>query len=67
MKIYLAVLKKDINVEEFKRSLKEKKIEFLDHYKSIGIIKLQSDNKISEEDFEKFCESIEEDQDNLTL
>ncbi|MCY0979164.1 hypothetical protein PGH12_14850 [Chryseobacterium wangxinyae] len=67
MKIYLAVLKKDIDLEEFKRNLKEKKIKFLDHYKSVAIVKLQSEKKISEQDFEKFCESIEEEKDNLTI
>jgi len=67
MKIYLAVLKDDIDLEEFKRNLKEKKVKFLDHYKNVGIVKLQSEKKISEHDFEKFCKSIEEDQDNLTI
>ncbi len=67
MKIYLVVLKNDIDLEEFKRNLKEKKIKFLDHYKSVGIVKLQSEKKISEQDFEKFCESIEEEKDNLTI
>lgn len=67
MKIYLAVLKNDIDFEEFKRNLKEKKIKFLDHYKSVGIVKLQSEKKISENDFKKFCVSIEEDKDNLII
>lgn len=67
MKIYLAVLKNDIDLEEFKRNLKEKKIKFLEHYKSVGIVKLQSEKKISENDFDKFCKSIEEDKNNLTI
>jgi hypothetical protein len=67
MKIYLAVLKKDVDLEEFKRNLKDKKIKFLDHYKSLGIVKLQSEKKISENDFKQFCESIEEEKDNLTI
>lgn len=67
MKIYLAVLKNDVDLEEFKRNLKEKKIKFLDHYKSLGIVKLQSEKKISEKYFEEFCESIEEEKDNLRI
>lgn len=67
MKIYLAVLKSNADVEGFKKILKEKKIKFLEHYKSLGIIKLQSEKKISERDFEEFCISMEEDKDNLTI
>ena len=67
MKIFLAVLKKDINLKEFKNFLKEKKIELTDYYKTIGIVKLQSKTKVSAKDFEKFCESIEEEKDNLTI
>lgn len=67
MKIYLAVLKNDLDLEKFKKILKEKKIKFLEHYKSLGIVKLQSEKKISEKDFEEFCASIEEDKDNLTI
>ena len=67
MIIYLAVLKNDVDFEKFKKILKEKKIKFLEHYKSLGIVKLQSEKKISEKDFEEFCASIEEDKDNLTI
>ncbi|MCW3169741.1 hypothetical protein OMO38_14540 [Chryseobacterium sp. 09-1422] len=67
MKIYLAVLKNDVDLEKFKKILKEKKIKFLEHYKSLGIVKLQSEKKISEKDFEEFCASIEQDKDNLTI
>jgi len=67
MIIYLAVLKNDVDLEKFKKILKEKKIKFLEHYKSLGIVKLQSEKKISEKDFEEFCASIEEDKDNLTI
>lgn len=67
MKIYLAVLKKDLDLKEFKDFLKEKKIELADHYKIIGIVKLHSKTKISAKEFEKFCESIEEERDNLTI
>ena len=67
MKIYLAVLKNEVNLEKFKKDLKEKKIKFLDYYKTLGIVKLQSEKKISEKDVEEFCESIEEEKDNLTI
>lgn len=67
MKIYLAVLKNDVDLEKFKKILKEKKVKFLEHYKSLGIVKLQSEKKISEKDFEEFCASIEQDKDNLTI
>lgn len=68
MKIYLAVLKDKVNLEKFKKDLKEKKIKFLDYYKTLGIVKLQSEKKISEKDVEEFCESIEEEEkDNLTI
>lgn len=67
MKIYLAVLKKEADLNEFRKVLKEKKIKFLDHYKSLGIVKLQSEKIISEKEFVQFCESIEEDKDNLTI
>lgn len=67
MKIYLAVLKDEVNLEKFKKDLKEKKIKFLDYYKTLGIVKLQSEKKISEKDVEEFCKSIEEEKDNLTI
>lgn len=67
MKIYLAVLKDEVNLEEFKKDLKKKKIKFLDYYKTLEIVKLQSEKKISEKDVEEFCESIEEEKDNLTI
>ncbi|REC57148.1 hypothetical protein DRF62_01065 [Chryseobacterium piscium] len=67
MKIYLAVLRKDVDLKEFKMFLKDQKIELTDHYKVIGIVKLKSDKKLLEKDFEKFCESIEEEKDNFTI
>ena len=67
MKIYLAVLKDEVNIEEFKKYLKEIKVMFLEHYKTLGIVKLQSEKKISNKDVEEFCESIEEEKDNLTI
>jgi len=67
MKIYLAVLKNEADLNEFKKALKEKKIQLLEHYKSLGVVKLQSLKTISEKDFDEFCESIEEEKDNLTI
>lgn len=67
MKIYLAVLKKDINLKEFKAFLDKKKIEFADYYKIIGVVKLKTEKEILAKDFEKFCDSIEEEKDNLTI
>lgn len=67
MKIYLAVLKKNIDLKEFKMFLKNQKVELTDHYKVIGVVKLKSNTKLLEKDFEKFCESIEEEKDNLTI
>lgn len=67
MKVYLAILKKDIDLIAFKAALKEKNVKFITLYKSLGIVKLQSEKKISEKGFEKFCESIEIEKDNLTI
>lgn len=67
MKIYLAVLKNEADLNGFKKALKEKKIQLLEHYKSLGVVKLQSLKTISEKDFDEFCESIEEEKDNLTI
>lgn len=67
MKIYLAVLRKDVDLKGFRIFLKDQKVELSDHYKALGIVKLQSGKKLLEKDFEKFCESIEEEKDNLTI
>lgn len=67
MKIYLAVLKNEVDLDKFKKTLKEKKINLVDHFKTIRVVKLQSETKISEKDFEQFCISIEEEKDNLTI
>ncbi|WP_144283477.1 hypothetical protein [Chryseobacterium echinoideorum] len=67
MKIYLAVLKSDADPEKFRKFLNLKNIKILDYYTTLKIFKIQSDKNLSLKDFKKFCESIEEDQENLTI
>ncbi|MBP1165960.1 hypothetical protein JOE44_002844 [Chryseobacterium sp. PvR013] len=64
---YLAVLKKDINLKKLEAFLKSKGIKLAAHYKTIGVIKLESDNPVSETEFEEYFISIEEEKDNLTI
>lgn len=67
MKTYLAVLKSDVDSEEFRKFLNLKKIKILEYYKTLSVFKIQSDRKLNIKDFKKFCESIEEDRDDLTI
>ncbi|QQV03124.1 MULTISPECIES: hypothetical protein [Chryseobacterium] len=67
MKTYLAVLKSDADPEEFRKFLNLKKIKILDYYKALQVFKIQSNKKLNPKDFKKFCESIEEDRDDLTI
>lgn len=67
MKTYLAVLKSDADPEEFRKFLNLKKIKILDYYKALQVFKIQSNIKLNSKDFNKFCESIEEDRDDLTI
>lgn len=67
MKTYLAVLRNDAETEEFRELLILKKIKILDYYKTLRVFKIQSDRKLNVKDFKKFCESIEEDRDDLTI
>ncbi|MXS71060.1 hypothetical protein GSF70_07510 [Flavobacteriaceae bacterium W22] len=67
MKTYLAVLKSDVDSEEFREFLNLKKIKILDYYKALRVFKIQSDKKLNPKDFKKFCISIEEDRDDLTI
>jgi hypothetical protein len=67
MKIYLAVLKKDINSKDLEAELKKKNIKRVAHYKTIGVVKLESEKPVSQKDFEKYFLSIEEDKENLTI
>lgn len=67
MMTYLAVLKKDINLEELEKFLKTKKIRLAAHYKTIGVVKLESPVPVSESEFQEYFISIEEERDNLTI
>lgn len=64
---YLAVLKKDINLEKLKILLNTKGIKLVAHYKSIGVVKLECERPISETGFQDYFISIEEDRNNLTI
>lgn len=64
---YLAVLKKDINIKKLETLLKSKGIKLASHYKTIGVVKLESYTSISESEFQEYFISIEEEKDNLTI
>ena len=67
MKTYLAVLKKNINIKDLEAELKKKNIKPAAHYKTIGVVKLESEKPVSQKDFEEYFHSVEEDKDNLTI
>ncbi|ALR31632.1 hypothetical protein ATE47_14445 [Chryseobacterium sp. IHB B 17019] len=67
MKTYLAVLKHDINIKDLEAELKKKNIKPAAHYKTIGVVKLESEKPVSPKDFKDYFLSIEEDKDNLTI
>ncbi|MCE3076974.1 hypothetical protein [Chryseobacterium gwangjuense] len=67
MKTYLAVLKKEINSKDLEAELKKKNIKWVAHYKTIGVVKLESEKPVSQKDFEEYFLSIEEDKENLTI
>lgn len=64
---YLAVLKKDINLKKLEALLKSKGIKLASHYKTIGVVKLESPQPVSETEFKEYFISIEEEKDNLTI
>lgn len=64
---YLAVLKKDINLRKLEVLLKDKGIKLAAHYKTIGVVKLESQLPVSEPEFQEYFISIEEEKDNLTI
>ncbi|MFS4474197.1 hypothetical protein [Chryseobacterium sp. T20] len=64
---YLAVLKKDINLKKLEALLKSKDIKLAAHYKTIGVVKLESNISILESEFQEYFISIEEEKDNLTI
>lgn len=61
MKIYLAVLKKNIDIRELEKELEKKNIKLATHYKTIEVVKLESELSVSEKDFPKYFLSVEED------
>ncbi|WP_374463245.1 hypothetical protein [Chryseobacterium sp.] len=67
MKTYLAVLKKDINFKKLETLLKSKEIKLAAHYKTIGVVKLESALPVSETEFQEYFISVEEEKDNLTI
>ncbi len=64
---YLAVVKKDINMKKLEALLKSKDIKLAAHYKTIGVVKLESNVPVPEHDFHEYFISIEEEKDNLTI
>ncbi|CAA7195639.1 MULTISPECIES: hypothetical protein [Chryseobacterium] len=67
MKVYLAILKTDIDIKELKEQLKKKKITLKAHYKTIGVAKLESELPVLKDNFNDYFISVEEDKDNLTI
>ncbi|NIF07611.1 hypothetical protein F3J23_19490 [Chryseobacterium sp. Tr-659] len=64
---YLAVLKKDINLKKLEVLLNSKGIRLVAHYKTIGVVKLESNRAVSETEFQEYFISVEEEKDNLTI
>ncbi|MCC3216889.1 MULTISPECIES: hypothetical protein [Chryseobacterium] len=64
---YLAVLKKDINFKRLEALLKSKGIKLASHYKTLGIVKLESQLPVLESEFQEYFISVEEEKDNLTI
>ncbi|MDR6923230.1 hypothetical protein [Chryseobacterium sp. 2987] len=64
---YLAVLKKDINLKKLEALLKTKAIMLTAHYKTIGVVKLESELPVLKTEFQDYFISIEEEKDNLTI
>jgi hypothetical protein len=67
MIVYLAVLRKDINLKKLEVLLNSKHIRLAAYYKTIGVVKLESEEPVSETEFHDYFISIEEDKDNLTI
>lgn len=61
MKTYLAVLKKDTDIRQLEKELKKNNVRLSAHYKTIGVVKLESEKTISDKDFEQYFLSVEED------
>ncbi|MCW3161977.1 hypothetical protein [Chryseobacterium oryctis] len=67
MKTYLAVLKKEIDIKALEKELKKKKIKSMAHYKTIGVVKLESESPVSQKDFQDYFIAVEEEKDNFTI
>lgn len=61
MKTYLAVLKKNTDIRQLEKELKKNNVKLSAHYKTIGVVKLESEKTISDKDFEQYFLSVEED------
>ncbi|GAA5094058.1 hypothetical protein GCM10023210_25370 [Chryseobacterium ginsengisoli] len=61
MKTYLAVLKKEIDIKKLEKALQKKNIKLATHYKTIEVVKLESELPVSEKDFPEYFLSVEED------
>lgn len=61
MKTYLAVLKKNTDIRQLEKELKKNNVRLSAHYKTIGVVKLESEKTISDKDFEQYFLSVEED------
>lgn len=61
MKTYLAVLKKNTDIRQLEKELKKNNVKLSAHYKTIGVVKLESEKTISDKDFEEYFLSLEED------
>lgn len=61
MKTYLAVLKKNTDIRQLEKELKKNNVKLSTHYKTIGVVKLESEKPISDKDFEQYFLSVEED------
>ena len=61
MKTYLAVLKKNTDIRQLEKELKKNNVKLSAHYKTIGVVKLESENPVSVKDFEQYFLSVEED------
>lgn len=61
MKTYLAVLKKNTDIRQLEKELKKNNVKLSAHYKTIGVVKLESEKPVSDKDFERYFLSVEED------
>ena len=61
MKTYLAVLKKTTDIRQLEKELKKNNVKLSAHYKTIGVVKLESEKPVSDKDFDQYFLSVEED------